>query len=58
MEKSITLEYVILYLIAVLPGIIDIKIGWTGAAGVDKPLKVQIEVDGVNIGDFQAIGYY
>jgi hypothetical protein len=55
MQIPISLEDIILYFVAVLPGIIDIEVGRTCAAGVDKSLEVEVEVDGINISDFQTI---
>ncbi len=56
MLPAVPLKDVIDHLVALLPRIVDVEIRRTGTFRVDKTLEVQIQLDGVNIGNFQAVG--
>ena len=44
------------HLVAIFPGKVDIEIGRRTSIGIQKALEVQVELDGIYLGDFQAIG--
>ena len=54
---AVALKDVVDHLVALVPGEVDIEIGRTGPELVDKSLEVKVQIDGVYIGDAQAISY-
>jgi hypothetical protein len=52
---AVPFENIILHIIAVLPGIVDVKIGWGSAFEIDKAFEIEVQLNGVHIGDLQAI---
>ena len=54
---AIPLEYIVEHLITLLPGIVDIKIRGRCPFGVDEPLEIKIQVNGIHISDFQAVSH-
>ncbi len=53
----IALEDVVQHLVPFLPGEIDVEIGGTGPLGIDETFEIEVQVDGVHIGDPQAVGH-
>ncbi len=56
MFSAIPFKYVVQYLIPFLPGEVDVKVGWTGPLGIDETFKIEIKVNGIHIGNPQAVG--
>ncbi len=42
----------------VAPGKVEVEVGWILSVEVDKPLEVEVELDGIHIGDAQNIGHH
>jgi len=57
MVLSVPFEDVVLHLVAVLPREIDVEIGRTGPLGIEKPFEIEVELDGIHVGDAQAVGH-
>ena len=49
---TITFKNIILHIIAILPRIVDIEIGWRCTLGIQESLKIQIQFNRINIGNF------
>jgi hypothetical protein len=54
----VPLENVIEHLVAFLPGVVDVEVRGTRTFGVDEALEVKVELNGVNIGDLQAVSHH
>ena len=54
---AVLVEKVARHVVAVLPTEVDVEIGRTAAAGVDEALEVEVQLDGVHVGDAQAVGH-
>ncbi len=57
MLMSVAFKYVVKHIIPLFPGIINVKIRWTGTVWINESLKIQNQFNRVNIGYSQAIGY-
>ncbi len=57
MLASVAFKNIVLHLIPVFPGIIDVEVGRRSAFRIDEAFKIQVQLNGINIGDFQAIGH-
>ena len=45
-------------LVAVAPREVEVEVGRTTSHGVEETLEIQVQFDGVHVGDFQAIGHH
>ncbi len=45
-------------MLPIAPGEIQVKVGRRLAVEVDKALKVEVQLNGVHIGDFQEVGHH
>jgi len=57
MLTTISFENIVNHRISVLPRIIYVEIGWTAPFGIDKTLKIKIQLYRIHVGDAQAISY-
>ena len=54
---TVGVEEVLRHLVTVLPTEVQVEVGRAAPAGVDEALEVEVELDGVHVGDAQAIGH-
>ena len=50
------LEHVRHYVVAVRPREVDVEIGWVGPVEVEEALEVEVEFNGIDVGDAQQVG--
>ncbi len=53
----VLIENVLEHLVAVLPAEVDVEVGRLFAGGADEAFEVEVELDGVHVGDAEAIGH-
>ena len=58
MFSAIPFEEVGKHRIPVLPGEVNVEVGRAGAFGIQEPLKVQVQLDGIHVGDPQTVGHH
>src|SRR6185312_8105944 len=58
MLMAISIENVSRYIVPVEPGKVDIEIRRIGAVYIDKPFKIKVKVNRVNIGNIKQVGYH
>ncbi len=56
-SAPVAFEDIVQHLIPVLPGEVDVKVRGTGPFGIDETLEVEVQVNGIHIGDPQAVGH-
>ncbi len=54
----VAFEDIIQHLVALLPGIVDVEVRWTGTLGIDETLEVKVQFNGVHIRDLQAVSHH
>ncbi len=55
---TVAAEDVLDYGVALLPGVVYVKVGRRAPFRVDEPLEVKVQINRINIGDFQAVSNY
>ncbi len=58
MTVTVAAEDVLDYGVALLPGVVYVKVGRRAPFRVDEPLEVKVQINRINIGDFQAVSNY
>ena len=53
----IAFKNIFMNIVTVAPRKVDIKVGGRGPFGVEKPFKIEIQLDRIDVGDLQTIGY-
>ena len=55
-DVLVAVEDVACDVVAVCPRKVEVEVGWIGPVEVDEPLEVEVQFDGVDIGDAQEVG--
>ena len=52
---AVAAEDVLGYGVALFPGVVYVKVGRRASFRIDEPLEVKVQVNGINISDFQTV---
>src|ERR1700761_3400564 len=58
MAPAVTFDHIIDDLVAIAIGKIDIEIGWACPVGIEESFKIELELDGVDVGDLETISHH